>query len=229
MTKRGNQNHKMGDFAKHPHKEDAMRALQNGRSITEVAKDFGISERTVYRYSNQLVNYTPLPPVNNQPDKKESIQSSQELSIDFVESNQNDTEKQLELDENDDSLTENTMKHMAMTSENKQEVRPENEAKEAIKMYSSSNQQELSDNIEEYVKPLSQEGSTTPVQINEGGITLNITLPPVVLTLFDFAKAAELVNEETDLDKWLFECVHKRFELDYKLQLALVPVDREDE
>ncbi len=62
------------------------------------------------------------------------------------------------------------------------------------------------------------------MQLTEGGLTIPITLPPVVLTLFDAAKAARLVAEDKDLDSWLFECVQKRFQLDYGLQLTLVPV-----
>jgi len=65
------------------------------------------------------------------------------------------------------------------------------------------------------------------MEITEEGITLPITLPPVVFTLFDAAKAAKLLEEETDLDSWLFECVQKRFELDYRLELMLVPTGGE--
>lgn len=62
------------------------------------------------------------------------------------------------------------------------------------------------------------------MELSEKGLTLSITLPPVVLTLFDAAKGAGLEDAEKDLDSWLFECVQKRFQLDYCLQLRLVPV-----
>ncbi|MBA7550654.1 hypothetical protein ES705_43175 [subsurface metagenome] len=62
------------------------------------------------------------------------------------------------------------------------------------------------------------------MELTEEGIMLPVTLPPVVFTLFDAAKAAKLVEEDKDLDSWLFECVQKRFELDYGLQLMLIPV-----
>ena len=62
------------------------------------------------------------------------------------------------------------------------------------------------------------------MELTEEGITLPVTLPPVVFTLFDAAKAAELVDGDRDMDSWLFECVQKRFELDYGLKLVLVPV-----
>lgn len=62
------------------------------------------------------------------------------------------------------------------------------------------------------------------MELTEEGITLPITLPPVVFTMFDAAKAAELVDKEENIDTWLFECVQKRFELDYGLKLMLVPV-----
>jgi len=62
------------------------------------------------------------------------------------------------------------------------------------------------------------------MELTEEGITFPITLPPVAFTLFDVAKAAKLVDEDKDLDSWIFECVLKRFELDYGLQLMLVPI-----
>ncbi|MBA7693021.1 hypothetical protein ES703_101596 [subsurface metagenome] len=63
------------------------------------------------------------------------------------------------------------------------------------------------------------------MELSEEGITFLITLPPVAFTLFDAAKAAKLVDEDKDLDSWLFECIQKRFELDYSLRLMLVPIE----
>ena len=63
------------------------------------------------------------------------------------------------------------------------------------------------------------------MEISEEGITFLITLPPVAFTLFDAAKAAKLVeDEDMDIDRWIFECIQKRFELDYNLRLMLVPI-----
>lgn len=66
--------------------------------------------------------------------------------------------------------------------------------------------------------------SDSGMVLTEEGLTLPITLPPVAFAMFDAAKAAELVDAEKDFDSWLFECVMKRFELDYGYNLALVPV-----
>lgn len=62
------------------------------------------------------------------------------------------------------------------------------------------------------------------MEISEEGITFPITLPPVAFTLFDAAKAAKLADENMDIDQWIFECIQKRFELDYNLRLMLVPI-----
>lgn len=61
------------------------------------------------------------------------------------------------------------------------------------------------------------------MELTEEGITFPVTLPPVAFTLFDAAKAAKLVeDEDMDIDHWIFECIQKRFELDYELELMLV-------
>ena len=62
------------------------------------------------------------------------------------------------------------------------------------------------------------------MEITEEGLTFPITLPPVAFTMFDAAKAAELVDKEENIDHWAFECMQKRFELDYGLKFMLVPV-----
>lgn len=66
------------------------------------------------------------------------------------------------------------------------------------------------------------------MELTEEGITLPVTLPPVVFTLFDAAKAANLVDSDMDLDSWLFECVQSRFKLDYGLKLQLTPIAEVD-
>jgi len=67
------------------------------------------------------------------------------------------------------------------------------------------------------------------MELTEEGITLPVTLPPVVFTLFDAAKAANLVDSDTDLDSWLFECVQSKFKLDYGLKLQLTPIAKVNE
>ena len=63
------------------------------------------------------------------------------------------------------------------------------------------------------------------MEITEEGITFLCTLPPVAFTMFDAAKAAGLVEDkEMDIDHWIFQCIQKRFELDFNLRLMLVPV-----
>jgi len=79
-------------------------------------------------------------------------------------------------------------------------------------------------------KPDGKPGEPEPgMELSEEGITFPITLPPVAFTLFDAAKAAKLVDEDKDLDSWLFECIQTKFELHYHLQLMLVPTGRKNE
>ncbi len=75
------------------------------------------------------------------------------------------------------------------------------------------------------------DGNVTPTatQLTENGLTMSITLPPVVLTLFDAAKAVKLVDEDEDLDSFLFKCVQERFRLGFKLQLRLIPIGEKEE
>jgi len=73
------------------------------------------------------------------------------------------------------------------------------------------------------MKPGAKDGGSG-LEFTEEGITLPITLPPVVFTLFDVGKASGRVPEEMDLDSWLVECVQKRYELDYRMRLMLVPI-----
>ena len=80
-------------------------------------------------------------------------------------------------------------------------------------------------------KPGAKPGTKTEglgLEFTEEGITLPVTLPPVVFTLFDIGKASGRVPEEMDLDSWLVECVQKRYELDYRMRLMLVPVAKDE-
>ena len=71
--------------------------------------------------------------------------------------------------------------------------------------------------------------SEAGMELTEEGISFIITLPPVAFTLFDAAKANKLVDEDKDFDIWLFECIQKRFELDYELRLMLIPIGGDNE
>ena len=73
------------------------------------------------------------------------------------------------------------------------------------------------------------ETPTGAMELTEEGITLPITLPPIAFTMFDAAKAAKLVDDHKDIDSWLFECVQKRFELDYGLKFMLTPIANKGE
>ena len=72
-------------------------------------------------------------------------------------------------------------------------------------------------------------GTGFGMELTEEGIIFPVTLPPVAFTLFDAAKAAGFVDEDEDIDAWLFECIQKRFELDYKLRLMLIPIIEKEE
>ena len=62
------------------------------------------------------------------------------------------------------------------------------------------------------------------MELTEQGITLPVTLPPSVFTQFSALKAADRIPIKMGLDEWLVECVQKRLELDYKLELMLIPI-----
>jgi len=71
-------------------------------------------------------------------------------------------------------------------------------------------------------------GTTSTMQLDESGLTFQVTMPPLVFTLFDMAKARGLIKEDTDLSGWLFESALKRFQLDYRLQFQLVSINEEE-
>jgi len=73
--------------------------------------------------------------------------------------------------------------------------------------------------------PDAPEGS----KFTEQGITFTITQPAAYFTLFNAGKALGIIDPELDLDTWNWENAQKRFELDYKYKLMLVPIVEEGE
>lgn len=74
-----------------------------------------------------------------------------------------------------------------------------------------------------------KEGELTEPQVSgEGIFRYTITLPADAFTLFNMAKAA---GKEKDVDKsfdvWVWDCIRKRFEKDYKLQVVLAGIEEE--
>jgi len=73
-----------------------------------------------------------------------------------------------------------------------------------------------------------EEAKTQPS--SDGIFSFNITLPADAFTFFNLAKSCGL---EKDLDKpfdeFVWDCILKRFETDYKVQLILAPLAPEEE
>jgi hypothetical protein len=74
-------------------------------------------------------------------------------------------------------------------------------------------------------------GSETPdsSKFTEQGITFTMTQPAAYFTLFNAGKAQGIIPPEVDLETWNWENAQKRFELDYKFKLMLVPIGEEEE
>ena len=67
---------------------------------------------------------------------------------------------------------------------------------------------------------------TTPQASSEGIFRYTITLPADAFTLFNLAKACGLEKDGRKLfDEWVWDCIRKRYESDYKMQLVLAPVE----
>jgi len=161
-------NHYQKDFIKTaPSKDEAIKALRAGEKVESIAKQFGLSVRTVFRYMDEMKVLDP----NWQYEKKEgdmpkNKDSDQELPVDPPE----------------------------------QEGPAQSPAP----------------------------GTTSTMQLDESGLTFPVTMPPLIFTLFDMAKARGLIKEETTLSDWLFQNALKRFELDYRLQFQLVSISEEE-
>ena len=53
---------------------------------------------------------------------------------------------------------------------------------------------------------------------------MNIVLPADAFVLFDLARAVDLEDRDVSFDEWVWDCIRKRFEKDYCVELVLVPV-----
>lgn len=61
-----------------------------------------------------------------------------------------------------------------------------------------------------------------------GMIQYTVTLPPEAFTYYNLAMAWDFDGNNgkyKPFDVWLFECITKRFEKDYKMQLVLAPLE----
>lgn len=61
-----------------------------------------------------------------------------------------------------------------------------------------------------------------------GMIKYTVTLPPEAFSYYNLAMAWDFDGNDgkyKPFDVWLFECITKRFEKDYKMQLVLAPVE----
>lgn len=64
---------------------------------------------------------------------------------------------------------------------------------------------------------------TTP-EISDGLIRYTVTLPADAWTHFNIARGRGYEEDDKPFDEWLWDCIKKRFELDYKVQLVLAPL-----
>lgn len=80
------------------------------------------------------------------------------------------------------------------------------------------------------VKPgKAKEGEEEIEVSSEGILTYTINLPADAFTLFNLAKFSGLEKDgQKPFDEWVWECIVKRFEKDYKKQLILAPIEEEE-
>jgi len=67
---------------------------------------------------------------------------------------------------------------------------------------------------------------TTPQVSSDGFFRYTITLPADAFALFNMAKAAGR-EKDISFDVWVWDCIRKRFEKDYKLQVILAGIGEE--
>jgi hypothetical protein len=63
-----------------------------------------------------------------------------------------------------------------------------------------------------------------PQLVSDGFIKQTITLPVDAYTLFNLVRAFKIEKEDKRFDAWIWDCISKRFLLDYKVQLVLAPI-----
>jgi hypothetical protein len=79
---------------------------------------------------------------------------------------------------------------------------------------------------EEPEKAKKPEELTKPQVSTEGIFRYTISLPADAFVLFNIAKAYGLETDgDKPFDEWVWDCIQKRFEKDYKRQLVLAPVE----
>lgn len=67
---------------------------------------------------------------------------------------------------------------------------------------------------------------TIPQASTEGIFRYTITLPADAFTLFNLAKACGLEKDgDKPFDEFVWDCIKKRFETDYRVQLVLAPME----
>lgn len=77
-------------------------------------------------------------------------------------------------------------------------------------------------------KEKKEEEITEPTVSPDGIFAYTIHLPADAFTLFGLAKFSGLEKDsDKPFDEWLWDCVMKRFETDYKRQLVLAPIKEE--
>ena len=62
-------------------------------------------------------------------------------------------------------------------------------------------------------------------EITDGVLRYTVTLPADAFTLFNIARGYGLEKDDKLFDEFLFDCITKRFETDYKMQLILAPIE----
>ena len=74
-----------------------------------------------------------------------------------------------------------------------------------------------------------KEEITEPVISPDGIFAYTIHLPADAFTLFNLSKFSRLEKDvDKPFDEWIWDCVIKRFEKDYGMQLVLAPIKEEE-
>ena len=82
--------------------------------------------------------------------------------------------------------------------------------------------------VEKKVEKEKGEEITEPAVTPDGIFAYTIHLPADAFTLFNLAKFSGLEKDsDKPFDEWLWDCVVKRFETDYKMELVLAPIKEE--
>jgi hypothetical protein len=210
-------------FLPHPRKQEAVADLLKGESPDKVAIKYGMNERTVFRYYQDLKNAGTLgdrPP--KKPDPKLPLDETLSRKGTPVKPKPKIEEKIF--DDDDDEVTPDDSPANNNSSKEDDENMAEKTANGDAKYTPSPDPGDSSPG-----------GSNNPPSapsvmiFRQGGIPVNMIIPPFIFTMFDMGKQADVIAEDADFDLWMAECVVKRFELDYRLSLGLNRIDDEEE